>query len=168
MSEPPPSPDTVHIETVDQEEEVGSLIERAASSPDRNERIRLFLEAAVLYERDLGEPDKALITTQAALNEDFTRAESVEALERLADRMGRRGELIEEYQTHLGEVHDPDQRVALLLLLAGWHDQRGEATAAESKINRALSEDPTSMPAIRAMSKHLTDRQDWTRLAQHL
>jgi tetratricopeptide (TPR) repeat protein len=164
----PPSPDTLHIETVDSEEEVGALIERAAASPDRDERIRLFLEAAALYGRDLGELDKALITAQAALNEDFSRPESVEALEKLADRLGRRGQLLEEYETHLGEVQGPDQRVALLLLLAGWHDQRGEATAAESKLNRALAEDPTSMLAIRAMSKHLSDRKDWTRLAQHL
>jgi tetratricopeptide (TPR) repeat protein len=168
-----PSPeaqsDTVFVADVDdRDERVGSLIERAASSPDVQERIRCFMAAAQIYEDELQESDKALITLQAALAEDYAAVESVEALGRLANKLGRKAELIEEYTHAAPEVADPAQRVALFSMLARWHDDLGDAAGAEAKLAKALAVDPTSMLAIRTLAARLTQRQDWAGLAGHL
>jgi tetratricopeptide (TPR) repeat protein len=147
---------------------IGTLIERAASSPDVSERIRCFLAAARLYETDAREPEKALITLQAALAEDYGNAEAADEMGRLADRQGRKRDLIGEYEASLGEVVDPTQRVALLLLLSRWHDDLGDTSGAEAKLHKAVATDPASMPAVRAMSEHLTRRTKWNELAEHL
>jgi tetratricopeptide (TPR) repeat protein len=156
------------VDIDDRDERIGSLIERAASSPDVHERIRCFLEAAEIYENDLKESDKALITLQAALAEDYTAADSVAALSKLADKLARKNELIEEYSHAAAEISDPAQRVALLLTLAQWHDDLGDGPGAEAKLAKAVAVDPTSMPAIRALTERLTQRQDWAGLAKHL
>jgi tetratricopeptide (TPR) repeat protein len=161
-STPAPSPASVVDEVI------GSLIERAASSPDLRERVRCFLEAARLYETEAREPEKALITLQAALAEDYGNAEAAAQLGRVADAQGRKRDLLAEYDTTLGEVVDPDQRVALLLLLAGWHNDLGDSSGVEAKLNKAIAADGTSMPAIRAMTAFLTERGNWPRLSEHL
>ena len=168
-----PSPEAESVtpivaETDDRDERIGSLIERAASSPDVHERIRCFLEAARIYQVELREPDKALITLQAALAEDYADPASSEALGQLADKMGRKGALIEEYAHAVPEVADPAQRVALLLMLVRWHDDLGDSPGAEAKLAQALAVDPSALSAIRALSARLTERQDWPALAQHL
>ena len=161
--------DTQFVADIDDaDERIGVLIEKAASSPDVHERIRCFLEAAQIYEAELKESDKALITLQAALAEDYTAVPSIEALGRLADALGRKPELIDEYAESLAEIPDPAQRVALLLTLARWHEDLGDAAGAESKLVKAIAADPGSMPAIRALAERLTERQDWPALAQHL
>jgi tetratricopeptide (TPR) repeat protein len=160
--------DAVIDEQDDRDERIGALIERAASSADVQERIRCFISAAEIYEHELHESDKALITLQAALAEDYTGTGAAEALGRLADRLARKQELLDEYAQSAGDIADPVQRTALLLLLARWHEDLGDGPGAEAKLHRALAVDPGAMPVVRAISDRLTAREDWKALAAHL
>jgi tetratricopeptide (TPR) repeat protein len=154
------------------EELIGTLIEGAATTDSPAERLRCYTRAASVYEAQLGDPEKAYITLQAAFGEDYGNEELGRELERLALALGRPGELISEYETALSEAPDNDQKVALLIQLARWQERAdgGELAGAESKLRRALALEPGAMPAIRAMSDLLTRRNggDWKALAEHL
>jgi tetratricopeptide (TPR) repeat protein len=150
------------------DELVSALIERATSQSDIAERISCLKRASSIYETKLKDPDKAYVTLQAALADDYRNEDVVRELERVASAMGAGRRLIEDYEPLVNGIADTNQRVTLLLLLAGWHLQRDEASGAEEKYNRVLAFDPTVMPAVRGLADLLTKRQDWARLAEHL
>ena len=150
------------------DELVTTLIERSTSGSDLAERISCLKRASSIYETKLRDIDKAFITLQAALAEDYKNADVVRELERVAALTGRPRILIEDYQAMVDTVADSGQQVALLLLLASWHQQRDEVSGAEEKLRRALAVDPTSMIAVRRLTDLLTKREDWPRLAEHL
>ena len=54
-----------------------ALIERAASASDVAERISCLKRASSIYETKLKDPEKAYITLQAALADDFRNEEVV-------------------------------------------------------------------------------------------
>jgi tetratricopeptide (TPR) repeat protein len=150
------------------DELVTALVERSAAVSDVAERISCLKRASSIYETKLQDIEKAYITLQAALAEDHRNQEVVREIERVAALTGRPRRLIEDHQDAVDSVADVGQRVALLLLLSGWHLQRHELAGAEEKLERALALDPTSMPAVRRLADLLSKREDWPRLAEHL
>ena len=150
------------------DELVSALIERASSASDLAERTSCLKRASSIYEAKLKDPEKAYITLQAALADDYRNEDLVRELERVAGAMGAGRRLIDDYEALVNGVADGNQRVALLMLLASWYLQRDEGTGAEEKYNHVLAIDPTVMPAVRGLADLLTKRQDWARLAEHL
>ncbi len=150
------------------DELVTALIERAASASDVPERIGCLKRASSIYETRLRDLEKAYITLQAALSEDYRNEEVARDLERLASATGRPRRMVEDFEAAGSSVTDLAQKVALLLRLAEWHLQRDEPAAAQERLEQALNVDPTSMAAVRRLSELLSRREDWPRLAEHL
>jgi tetratricopeptide (TPR) repeat protein len=150
------------------DELVLALIERASTAADVAERIGCLKRASSIYETKLRDPEKAYVTLQAALAEDYRNEEVVRDLERLGHVTGRPRRVIEDYEGLVGQVGDLAQKVALLLRLADWHLQLDEVVSAQEKLDQALAVDPTSIVAVRRLAELLTRREDWPRLAEHL
>src|SRR5688500_7402591 len=80
------------------DELVSALIERATSQSDIAERISCLKRASSIYETKLKDPDKAYVTLQAALADDYRNEDVVRELERVASAMGAGRRLIEDYE----------------------------------------------------------------------
>ena len=170
-----PSPDSEPLGQLEQlekegrwEELIASLIEGAATAGSVGERLRCYLRAAAVYENQLQDGEKAYITLQAAFGEDYSNEEVARELERVAATQGRSKELIGDFEGMLPEVVDVDQKVALYLALARWHQNQGDTEGAEAKLAKATQVDPGSLVAVRARSEQLTRAEDWKKLAEHL
>jgi tetratricopeptide (TPR) repeat protein len=150
------------------EELIASLIESAASATSMGERVRCYLRAASVYENQLQDAEKALITLQAAFSEDYGNAEVARELERVAAAQGKSNDLIADFEGLLPEVVDVDQKVALYLAMARWHQHQGDPAGADAKLAKASQIDPGSLAAVRARSEQLSRAEDWKGLAGHL
>jgi tetratricopeptide (TPR) repeat protein len=150
------------------DELVAALIERASSASDVAERIACLKRASSIYETKLKDAEKAYITLQAALTEDYRNDEVAREIERLASATGRPRRMIEDFETLSEGAADLGQKVAAQLRLADWLLQRDEHAAAQEKLSRALAFDPTNIVAVRRLADLQTRREDWPRLAEHL
>ena len=150
------------------EELIASLIEGAASAGSVSERLRCYLRAAAVYENQLQDAEKAYITLQAAFGEDYGNEDVARELERVAAAQGKSQELISDFEALLPEVVDVDQKVALYLAMARWHQHLGDTEAADAKLAKATQVDPGSLAAVRARSEQLSRTEDWKKLAEHL
>src|SRR6185436_12358817 len=65
------------------DELVSALIERASSASDLAERTSCLKRASSIYEAKLKDPEKAYITLQAALADDYRNEEVVREIERV-------------------------------------------------------------------------------------
>ena len=86
----------------------------------------------------------------------------------MAAAQGKSQELISDFEGLLPEVVDVDQKVALYLALARWHQSQGDAEGADAKLAKATQVDPGSLAAVRARAEQLSRTEDWKKLAEHL
>jgi golgin subfamily B member 1 len=150
------------------DELIAALIEGAARTTSTFERIALYRRAAGIYETRLHDSEKAYITMQAALGDDYRNDDVADEVDRLARALGQIDALIPEYEALLPEVADVDQKIALCFQLARWQEARGLYDAAEARLLKAAQMDPGSMYAVRALADLYDRRQDPQRKAEHL
>jgi tetratricopeptide (TPR) repeat protein len=151
------------------EELVARLIERAEAAGDAAERVRSLVRAALVFETRLDDPDRALLTLQAAFREDFSDAEVARQLGRLATGLARWPSVLAEWEALAPTLPSDRRRVELLLAVARFHDRDLNDTAAsERALLAALALDPTEPGAVRGLVDLAARREDWPGALQRL
>lgn len=134
------------------EEKIAVLIAEAESTPDQAGRVERLQRAAQIYEKQVGDAEKAYAVWQAAFNEDYANEQSAQALERLAGELGTGLALASEARSLLAGVSDGRQRGALLVWSARWLERfTGDRKGAEAHLEEALRIDPGSRAATEAL-----------------
>ncbi len=135
-------------------DQVAELTERRiALAAEPREQVALLLQAADLWERDLGRPERAAHSVARAVRIDPRDGELIQRLEQLCQAGGDwsavRG-LVEALEEQ-GEL-DETLRRDLSLRAAGWYlEGLGDAEAAEARLRAALEADPNCVEALEAL-----------------
>ena len=97
------------------------LLARIEYVEGSDERIKLFLDIASIYEEQLGDRDSAFVTLQAAFREDYSNDRVARELDRLATATGKWNELLTEYTQVAQGMSDEKQAADLWVKIARWY-----------------------------------------------
>jgi tetratricopeptide (TPR) repeat protein len=151
------------------QELVARLIERAEAAADPGDRVRSLVRAALVFETRLDDPERALVTLQAAFAEDFTDEEVAAKLGRLATGLDRWRAVLADCEALLPTLPGDRKRVQLLLALARFHDrQLNDSAAAEKALTAAAALDPAEPSAVRGLVELASRRGDFGAAVQRL
>jgi tetratricopeptide (TPR) repeat protein len=123
---------------------IEQLLTEAEAAPSVAERANVLCRVAEIYERRLGDPNGALVTLQAALEQDPTSGRVVQEMERVARSSGCWKELVAITAEVASALEDPKQAADLWVQIAFW-DESGlgmpdeAANAARAALNLAPS-----------------------------
>ncbi len=123
-----------------------------AATPE--ERARVQVEIAQVYERELEQDDPAAAAYQEALELDPSNADALEALERLYTKLDRPAELLSIYDRQLDLSSDYRERVSVLFKSASiWEDKFQNLANADACIEGVLAIDPQNLQAIKILER---------------
>ena len=114
---PPPSVSTV-VTGEDWPARVDELLAEAEAAPSVADRVAVLCRVAEIYERRLGDPPAALVTLQAALEQDPQSGRVVQEMERVARSNGCWAELVAITAEVANGLEDPKQAADLWVQIA--------------------------------------------------
>jgi len=133
------------------------------------ERARIQVEIAQVYERELRQDDEATAAYQEALEIDPSNREAIEALERLYTKLDRPAELLSIYDKTIELSSDYRERVSVLFRSASiWEDKFQNAANADACIDGVLAIDPHNVQAIRQLERLRRAQGRWEELVSVL
>jgi tetratricopeptide (TPR) repeat protein len=136
------------------EELVAQIFSRLESVGNRLQAVQLLQEAAVIYEEQLGQADKAFAVWQAALRQDLENDVTISNLDRLAAQLGRYEELLAGYQQGLQSTPSAPIKVVLLTAMARCYGlEMGQVDRAVSLLHEALHLDPEAIGALEVLAE---------------
>jgi tetratricopeptide (TPR) repeat protein len=163
------TPDDASVDRQRCEEMIADLIAEASSVADPLERVECLREAALIYERQLNDPGRALLAWQAAFSEAPANDDVALGLERVTGELERWATVLSDCESLLGDTDDPAERVGLLTWLARWHERYArDPAAAEARLLEAAELAPASVTVAEALSVLYRAREDWARAAEVL
>ena len=133
----------------DLEEVVRLYQQRVELTPADADRVALLIEAASIWENDIGRPEEALAAMRDAVRTDPRDRSLLDSLERLADLSGRWADL-DGLVDEIAAQGDLDRRelYELRLRSAGWYrDHLSNMSRAERALTEALQLDPEPLEA---------------------
>ncbi len=151
------------------EEFVRALELEANLTEDEDRLVGLLHQAGEVRREHLGDRGGALTTFRRVLDlrHDYTPA--LRSLGRLLQELGRWEELLSVHERELDLMEKGPQALALLDAMAELCRERiGREEDAVELHRRALAIDPGHGPALRALTHHLTAREDWKGLTEIL
>jgi tetratricopeptide (TPR) repeat protein len=144
-------------------------LERAEGSPNASSRARYLVHAAAVFDKNMGDADRAYITYFAAFQDDPSNQDAVTALARVTSGLGRFPELLEECMAVAAQMTPPDKQAAMYVAMSTWYqEQLGDAASAEAALEAALAADPGNLTALRALVDTHKLRGDFVRAAAYL
>ena len=144
-------------------------IERAEGSPNAAGRARYLVHAAQVFDRHLGDADRAYITYFAAFQDDPSNQDAVAELARVTTSLGRFPELLDECMTVAEQLTPPDKQAAMYVAMSTWfQEQLGDSTSSEQALEAALAADPANLTALRALVDIHKLRGNFARAAAYL
>ncbi len=145
------------------------FIERAELATNASTRARHLAHAAQVFEKNLGDADRAYITLLAAFQDDPENADLAADLARVTTSLGRFPELLEECMTVAAQLTPPEKQAAMYVAISTWfQEQAGDPTSSENALEAALAADPANPAALRALVDIYKLRGDFTRVAAYL
>jgi tetratricopeptide (TPR) repeat protein len=145
------------------------FIERAETATSASNRARHLVHAAQIFEKNLGDADRAYITLLAAFQDDPANEDGVAELARVTSSLGRFPELLEECMSVAAQLTPPEKQAAMYVAISTWfQEQAGDAASSENALEAALAADPTNPAALRALVNIHKLRGDFTRAAAYL
>ena len=145
------------------------FIERAETATSPSSRARHLVRAALVFEKNLGDADRAYLTLLVAFQDDPTNEEAITELERVTTSLGRFPELLEECMTVAAQLTPPEKQAAMYVAMASWfQEQAGDATSSEKALEAAMAADPTNSTALHALVDIYKLRGDLGRAAAYL
>lgn len=134
-------------------------------APTPEERSRLQVEVAQLYERDLNDDEAAIEGYRQALEFDPANTAALDALEKLYTKLDRPAELLAVYERQLELTSDYRQRVKILFASAAiWEERYQNLVNADACIEAALQVDPQNLQAIKALERLRKAQGRWDEL----
>jgi tetratricopeptide (TPR) repeat protein len=134
-----------------------------AQTPE--ERSRIQVEVAQVYERDLKDDEAAVEGFRQALEFDPANLQALESLEKLYSRLDRPAELLAVYERELELTSDYRERVRLLFKSAAiWEERYQNLANADACIDAALQVDPQNVQAIKTLERLRKAQGRWDEL----
>ena len=141
----------------------------ARHEEDPEQRVERLHRIADIYERQLGEFDKAFEVYARALEADPTSDATLEQLERLAEATGEWKKFADLLAAQVDRLLDPQRKVAMLLRLAQIQELRlGDVEAAIEGYKQVLEEDPECTEALDALDRIYEATERWDDLVANL
>lgn len=145
------------------------FVERAETATSASNRARHLVHAAQVFEKNLGDADRAYITLLAAFQDDPANEDAVAELTRVTAPLGRFPELLRECMSVAAQLTPPEKQAAMYVAISTWfQEQAGDADSSENALEAALAADPTNPAALRALVDIHKLRGDFTRAAAYL
>lgn len=116
---------------------------RAEAQANAEEKIRMLMRVAVIYDRQLAQPERAFAALLRAFRVDSTRADVFQQMERLCERLGTFGNLAAALEEALSSQSDPAlQRQLLPNLAALYYEKLQRPDLAAASLRRLFDIDP--------------------------
>jgi tetratricopeptide (TPR) repeat protein len=142
------------------------FIERAETATSPGSRSRHLVHAALVFEKNLGDAERAYLTLLAAFQDDPANEEATAELARISASLGRFPQLLEECMAVAVQLTPPEKQAAMYVALATWfRDQVGDVASSEKALEAAVAADPTHPAALRALVDGFKLRRDFGRAA---
>ncbi|MBM7117671.1 tetratricopeptide repeat protein [Archangium primigenium] len=126
------------------------------------ERARIQLDVASVYERDIGDDEPAVAAYRQALEFEPYNLQALESLERLHTRLDQPAELLAIYERMLEVITDYRERVRVLFRSASiWEDTYQNPANADAFIEGVLAIDPQNLQAIKTLIRLRRDQGRW-------
>ena len=123
-----------------------------AQTPE--DRSRIQVEVAQVYERDLQDDEAAVEGFRSALEFDPSNAAALDALERLYSKLDRPADLLAVYERQIELTDDYRERIKILFKSASiWEERYQNLANADACIDAALQVDPQNLQAIKALER---------------
>lgn len=134
-----------------------------AATPE--DRSRIQVEVAQVYERDLQDDEAAIEGYRQALEFDPANTIALDALEQLYTKLDRPAELLAVYERQLELTQDYRERVKVLFKSASiWEDRYQNLANADQCIEGVLSIDPQNVQAIKTLERLRKAQGRWDEL----
>jgi tetratricopeptide (TPR) repeat protein len=144
-------------------------IERAETANNATNRARHLMHAAQVFEKNLGDADRAYLTFMVAFQDDPGNEEIAIELARVATAQGRLPELLQEYRTVAAQLTPPEKQSAMYVTMASWYREKvGDPASSEQAYEAAFAADPTNPTALRALVEIHKQNGDSMRAAAYL
>ena len=129
----------------------------AADSPAADARAKkaLLRRSAEVWDRDLGQPEKAVEAWRELVARDPHDAGAQAALEACLVRAGRLGEVAEDLRRRIEVTRDPAERRELMTKLARSHEEAGDPEGAVRAWKDVLASGPENEQALRGLATAL-------------
>jgi len=143
--------------------QVASALQRARDLAGTvEERARIQVEVAGVYERDIGDDEAAVAAYRQALEFEPYNLQALESLERLHTRLDQPAELLATYERMLEVISDYRERVRVLFRCASiWEDKYQNPANADSFIEGVLAIDQYNLQAIKALIRLRRVQERW-------
>jgi tetratricopeptide (TPR) repeat protein len=131
-----------------------------AATPE--ERARIQVEVAGVYERDIGDDEAAIASYRQALEFNPVHREALDALERLHTKLDHPADLLAIYERMLDLSPDYRERVRVLFRSASiWEDKYQNPANADVCIEGVLAIDPQNLQAIKTLIRLRRMQSRW-------
>jgi len=158
IDQPPPPPPSGE----DWPARIEELLAEAEAAPSVAERIAVLCRIAEIYERRLSDPNGALVTLQAALEQDPTSGRVVQEMERVARSAGCWPELVAITAEVASGLEDPKQSADLWVQIAFWDESGlGMPEEAINAARAALNLAPTHGGALALLEDLYKRQRNW-------
>ncbi|QRK05166.1 tetratricopeptide repeat protein [Archangium violaceum] len=116
------------------------------------ERARIQVEVANVYERDIGDDEAAVVAFRQALEFEPYNLQALESMERLYTKLDQPADLLAIYERMLEVVSDYRERVRVMFRCASiWEDKFQNPANADAFIEGVLAIDPQNLQAIKTL-----------------
>jgi golgin subfamily B member 1 len=141
---------------------IEQLLTEAEAAPSVGERATVLCHVAEIYERRLGDPNGALVTLQAALEQDPTSGRVVQEMERVARSSGCWKELIAITAEVASGLEEPKHSADLWVQIAFWDESGlGLPEEAANAARAALNLAPTHGGALALLEDLYRRQRNW-------
>jgi tetratricopeptide (TPR) repeat protein len=122
MSEEVQPPSAPGVDPIDWSARAAELFGEAEAAPSSAERVALLCRVAEIYERRLADPNAALLTLQAALEQEPSSGRVVQEMERVSRGNAAWAQAIEVTTEVANALADPRQAADLWVQIAVWNE----------------------------------------------
>jgi tetratricopeptide (TPR) repeat protein len=165
VDQPPPPPPSGE----DWPARIEQLLTEAEAASSTTDRADVLCRVAEIYERRLGDPNGALVTLQAALEQDPTSGRVVQEMERVARSSGCWKELIAITAEVASGLEEPKQSADLWVQIAFWDESGlGMPEEAANAARAALNLAPSHGGALALLEDLYKRQRQWDRFVEIL
>lgn len=131
-------------------------------APTPEDRARIQVEVAQVYERDIQDDEAAVVGYRQALEFDPANSQALASLEQLYSKLDRPAELLAVYERQIELTSNYRERVKILFRSASiWEERFQNLGHADSCIEAALQIDPQNLNAIKALERLRKSQGRW-------